>query len=280
VDPTKATKDAVEYSAAAYIDYFQIKSNSGKFTLTEIFELFNKIYAGLYKDKQPGDKAQRLVDIAVQHNPDLDPIEVAKDVTGLLTQVVGFVKARRKHLTQLKFSASQASGSKNKSTLTVPTPAKKLVVPSNILSLLSPFRSTPEETASDEPVQQPTPKEDEPVSPSSETSEASVATAIQFQTMDTAQFNNLLARLEALTTAIQGQQPANNGPRESNIVKVQPFRGESDDPISWIEDFEAAANANGWSTARRLQVVPAYLKDAAAQWLQGRKSDDDTRPTH
>ena len=87
--------------------------------------------------------------------------------------------------------------------------------------------------------------------------------------MDQAQFNNLLARLGALTTAIQGQQPANGGPRESNIVKIQPFRGESDDPISWIEDFEAAANANSWSTARRLQVVPAYLKDAAAQWLQG-----------
>ena len=265
MDPTKATKDAVEYSAATYIDYFQIKPDSGKFTLTEIFELFNKIYAGLYKDKQPEDNAQRLVDIAVQHNPHLDPTEVAKDVTVLLTQVVGFVKARRKYLAQLKFSASQASGSKNKSTLTISTPAKKLAIPSNILSLISPFKLTPGETANDEPAQQPTPKEDKPVSPTSETSDASVATAIQFQTMDQAQFNNLLARLGALTTAIQGQQPANGGPRESNIVKIQPFRGESDDPISWIEDFEAAANANGWSTAQRLQVVPAYLKDAAAQ---------------
>ena len=98
--------------------------------------------------------------------------------------------------------------------------------------------------------------------------------------MDQAQFNNLLTQLGALITAIQGQQPANGEQRELNIVKIQPFSGESDDPISWIEDFEAAANANGWSTARRLQVVPAYLKDAAAQWLQEQKSDDATRPTH
>src|SRR6185369_27648 len=111
----KATKDAVEYSAAAYIDYFQIKPDSGKFTLTEIFELFNKIYTSLYKNKQPGDKAQQLVDIAVQHNSDLDSTEVTKDVTRLLTQVVGFVKTRRKYLSQLKFSASQASELKNKS---------------------------------------------------------------------------------------------------------------------------------------------------------------------
>src|SRR2546423_14763551 len=105
----KAKSEVVEYSAAAYIDHFQIKPDSEKFTLTEIFELFNKIYASLYKNRQPGDKAQQLVDITVQHNPHLDPTKVTKDVTELLTQVLRFVKARRKFLAQLKLPAHQAS---------------------------------------------------------------------------------------------------------------------------------------------------------------------------
>ena len=56
----------------------------------------------------------------------------------------------------------------------------------------------------------------------------------------------------------------NNRPKETSIVKVDPFYGKEDeDPYEWLEAFEQAAMANQWSKPRRVEIAPGYFKDAA-----------------
>ena len=91
---------------------------------------------------------------------------------------------------------------------------------------------------------------------------------------------NVLAALNAVAQALQAQ--ANLGhpvpqPREVNLIKMEPFDGTGD-PISWIENFEKAATANGLTDARKLAVVPAYLSGTAATWLQERQNLNTTSP--
>ena len=105
-----------------------------------------------------------------------------------------------------------------------------------------------------------------------------------------ANFNNLIAGLGQLTAAIQAQVAtvppvAPGGPivpaaRETSFVRIEPFYGDSQDPISWLEDFENAATANGLTDNRKLQVVPAYLKGAAATWFAGRRADPAMAPQY
>ncbi|CAG8732477.1 20124_t:CDS:2, partial [Rhizophagus irregularis] len=56
--------------------------------------------------------------------------------------------------------------------------------------------------------------------------------------------------------------------RNHNVVQVPTFNGGNQDPITWLNEFNATATANGWNDARKLQVVPAYLKGPAAVWYQ------------
>jgi hypothetical protein len=59
---------------------------------------------------------------------------------------------------------------------------------------------------------------------------------------------------------------ANQSMRETKIVGITNFCGGNQDPISWLEEFTRACNANGTSDARKLNVVPAYLKGPASTW--------------
>lgn len=74
--------------------------------------------------------------------------------------------------------------------------------------------------------------------------------------------------LQATTAAIGnntnalGAVPAG----EQKIVSVPVFKGGDQDPVSWLEDFTRACNANGIQDARKLQVVPAYLRGPASTW--------------
>ena len=52
-------------------------------------------------------------------------------------------------------------------------------------------------------------------------------------------------------------------------LHIKPFRGYSQDPGSWIRDYEQAAHAVGWDTDTMLDAVPAYLRDAAHHWFLG-----------
>src|SRR4051794_34603123 len=103
-----------------------------------------------------------------------------------------------------------------------------------------------------------------------------------------ANLNNLIAGLGQLAAAIQAQVAAAaptvaQGPVapaicETSFVKIDPFYGDSQDPISWLEDFENVATANGLTDVHKLQVVPAYLKGAATTWLAERRSNPATAP--
>jgi hypothetical protein len=90
-----------------------------------------------------------------------------------------------------------------------------------------------------------------------------------------ADFQNLTAALTALQAALPNTNNAlnnntnaiNNPPRrELRVAELPYFYGGSQDPISWLEEFTKSCNANGINDARKIEVVPAYLKGPAASW--------------
>ena len=88
-------------------------------------------------------------------------------------------------------------------------------------------------------------------------------------------FQQLRAAIAALTQALPNTnnalagntQAINNVPRrEGRVAELPYFYGGNQDPVAWLEDFTRACNANGIGDARKLEVVPAYLKGAASTW--------------
>jgi len=88
-------------------------------------------------------------------------------------------------------------------------------------------------------------------------------------------FQQLQAAIAALTQALPNTnnaltgntQAITNPPhREGRVAELPYFYGGNQDPIAWLEDFTRACNANGIQDARKLEVVPAYLKGAASTW--------------
>ena len=73
---------------------------------------------------------------------------------------------------------------------------------------------------------------------------------------------NLTAQLQANINAIAANPPR----RETRVVDLPYFYGGNQDPVGWIEGFTRACNANGINDNRKLEVVPAYLKNAASTW--------------
>lgn len=50
------------------------------------------------------------------------------------------------------------------------------------------------------------------------------------------------------------------------VADLPTFSGGEQDPVSWLDEFARACNANGITDANKLTVVPAYLKGAASTW--------------
>jgi len=76
----------------------------------------------------------------------------------------------------------------------------------------------------------------------------------------------LIDNIGQLVAAINGQVQLGHPPaqaREVNMIKIETFDGTSD-PVTWLENFEKAATANGLTDARKLAVIPAYLTGTAA----------------
>jgi urease beta subunit len=89
----------------------------------------------------------------------------------------------------------------------------------------------------------------------------------------------LAQQVQALVNAITALPAPVIQPCESSVVKIDPYYGDEQDPISWIEDFEKAATANNYTDARKLQIVAAHLKGTAATWLYDRQQNAATNPT-
>ena len=63
----------------------------------------------------------------------------------------------------------------------------------------------------------------------------------------------------------------NNNNREARYAKITDFYGDTQDPVGWLQDFENACQANTISDNRKIQIVGAYLKGAAATWLANKR---------
>lgn len=106
------------------------------------------------------------------------------------------------------------------------------------------------------------------------------------------------ADIQALTNAIQALQDglSNLGnaiqdntnaigaasAAKRRISDIPIFRGDQD-PVSWLDNFICACNANGIQDTRKLTVIPAHLKGAASTWWtanQALLNSDPNRITH
>ena len=77
-----------------------------------------------------------------------------------------------------------------------------------------------------------------------------------------ANLNDVLNGLQALTAAL------NVGLRtEKSHIPIRKFKGDDQDPVKWLRDFEVAATANGITDIRKIQIVRGYLEGAAAAWF-------------
>ena len=70
--------------------------------------------------------------------------------------------------------------------------------------------------------------------------------------------NGLNALTIALTTGLRS---------EKNHIPIHKFKGDNQDPVEWLRDFEVAATANGVTDIRKIQIVRWYLEGAAAACL-------------
>ncbi|KAG9287786.1 hypothetical protein G9A89_017381 [Geosiphon pyriformis] len=68
---------------------------------------------------------------------------------------------------------------------------------------------------------------------------------------------NILATLQGIQTAL-GQR--NNTP-------IPLFRGDAQDPIEWLNDFERAPTANQYDNEYKFQIVGGYLQGSSATWF-------------
>ncbi|PKK76506.1 Piwi-domain-containing protein, partial [Rhizophagus irregularis] len=79
------------------------------------------------------------------------------------------------------------------------------------------------------------------------------------------------ADIQALTNAIRTLQQALPNVNQAlqqirRVADLPTFSGGEQDPVSWLDEFTRACNANGITDANKLTVVPAYLKGAASTW--------------
>ena len=52
-----------------------------------------------------------------------------------------------------------------------------------------------------------------------------------------------------------------------NVVHPPKFYGEPEEDIEkWFKSFDRAARANGWSSKRQIDIIPAFLRDRAADY--------------
>ena len=51
------------------------------------------------------------------------------------------------------------------------------------------------------------------------------------------------------------------------LLRIEPFRGDgTQDPLTWLDDFNRAAQANKWNLARKKDILAAFLRDNAEEW--------------
>ncbi|KAG9294457.1 hypothetical protein G9A89_001962 [Geosiphon pyriformis] len=77
---------------------------------------------------------------------------------------------------------------------------------------------------------------------------------------------NILAALQGIQTAL--------GRRNNTLLPL--FRGDAQDPIKWLDDFERAATANQYDEEYKFQIVGGYLQGSPATWFS-QETDANTQ---
>ena len=81
------------------------------------------------------------------------------------------------------------------------------------------------------------------------------------------------AELTTLLNGIFGATGQNIRP-EGNVLKVEPFYGKkTEDPVTWLAAFNRAVTTNQWRDDRRVAIASGYLREEAAEWFEGKKTD-------
>ena len=81
--------------------------------------------------------------------------------------------------------------------------------------------------------------------------------------------DDLLTALTNNQTAITNLTTANQNCPSGKIIEVPLFHGNDDeDPVEWLNYFEEAHTANGWSDARKLALAVGHLRDTAREWYR------------
>ena len=76
-------------------------------------------------------------------------------------------------------------------------------------------------------------------------------------------------RLDANTAAITALTNVNNNRPIGKVIDIPLFHGNDDeDPDEWVQLFEQAHQANGWSNgdARKIALAAGHFRDAARDW--------------
>ncbi|KAG9286934.1 hypothetical protein G9A89_001172 [Geosiphon pyriformis] len=68
---------------------------------------------------------------------------------------------------------------------------------------------------------------------------------------------NILTALQSIQTAL--------GQKNNTLLLL--FRGDAQDPIEWLDDFERAATANQYDNEYKFQIVGGYLQSSPAIWF-------------
>ncbi|KAG9290261.1 hypothetical protein G9A89_022237 [Geosiphon pyriformis] len=68
---------------------------------------------------------------------------------------------------------------------------------------------------------------------------------------------NILATLQGIQTAL--------GRRNNTLLPL--FRGDTQDPIEWLDDFERAATADQYDEEYKFQIIGGYLQGSPATWF-------------
>jgi hypothetical protein len=78
-------------------------------------------------------------------------------------------------------------------------------------------------------------------------------------------FTKVLADLSKAINRLNPSEPS----KEVHIVPFPTFKAGEQDPLTWLQSFEDACEANHITEGRRMELIPAYLKSLAhAWWIQ------------
>ena len=73
--------------------------------------------------------------------------------------------------------------------------------------------------------------------------------------------------INAMTTAHDVLNYLREHEKGGMLLRIEPFKGDgTQDPLTWIEDFNKASQANKWNLGRKKDILAAFLRDNAEDW--------------